>query len=316
MKKQIVWKDHPIDMNLFKIGQSYSRNEIRQIASLPNYLARENWSGIVPLQNAVLIFVTLDKANANKDHLYNDYFEGSDFFWESQNRNTINTSPVNRIISDDLNYLFIRVVEKIKSKTIGFTYAGRISPVDYNDETKPIQFQFEVLDFTTQPNNELKEIYSWRPGSKFIPTTVADPTRPKQRKTSQGFQRDQAKKDATEARAMEVAKEYYESNGYKVKDCSMQRGLGYDYLCSKTKEVIEVEVKGTTGNLDKVIITRNELNNALNSMNRTDLFIVHSINFEITQEKVNGVNGITHVVKHWKPKKQDLEPLTFNYFIR
>jgi hypothetical protein len=316
MKKQIVWKDHPIDMNLFKIGQSYSRNEIRQIASLPNYLARENWSGIVPLQNAVLIFVTLDKANANKDHLYNDYFEGSDFFWESQNRNTINTSPVNRIISDDLNYLFIRVVEKIKSKTIGFIYAGRISPVDYNDETKPIQFQFEALDFTTQPNNELKEIYSWRPGSKFIPTTVADPTRPKQRKTSQGFQRDQAKKDATEARAMEVAKEYYESKGYKVKDCSMQRGLGYDYLCSKTKEVIEVEVKGTTGNLDKVIITRNELNNALNSMNRTDLFIVHSINFEITQEKVNGVNGITHVVKHWKPKKQDLEPLTFNYFIR
>lgn len=316
MKKQIVWKDHPIDMNLFKIGQSYSRNEIRQIASLPNYLARENWSGIVPLQNAVLIFVTLDKANANKDHLYNDYFEGSDFFWESQNRNTINTSPVNRIISDDLNYLFIRVVEKIKSKTIGFTYAGRISPVDFNHETKPIQFQFEALDFTTQPNNELKEIYSWRPGSKFIPTTVADPTRPKQRKTSQGFQRDQAKKDATEARAMEVAKEYYESKGYKVKDCSMQRGLGYDYLCSKTKEVIEVEVKGTTGNLDKVIITRNELNNALNSMNRTDLFIVHSINFEITQEKVNGVNGITHVVKHWKPKKQDLEPLTFNYFIR
>jgi len=316
MKKQIVWKDHPIDMNLFKIGQSYSRNEIRQIASLPNYLARENWSGIVPLQNAVLIFVTLDKANANKDHLYNDDFEGSDFFWESQNRNTINTSPVNRIISDDSNYLFIRVVEKIKSKTIGFTYAGRISPVDYNDETKPIQFQFEALDFTTQPTNELKEIYSWRPGSKFIPTTVADPTRPKQRKTSQGFQTDQAKKDATEARAMEVAKEYYESKGYKVKDCSMQRGLGYDYLCSKTKEVIEVEVKGTTGNLDKVIITRNELNNALDSMNRTDLFIVYSINFEITKEKVNGVNGMTHVVKHWKPKKQDLEPLTFNYFIR
>ena len=316
MKKQIVWKDHPIDMNLFKIGQSYSRNEIRQIASLPNYLARENWSGIVPLQNAVLIFVTLDKANANKDHLYNDYFEGSDFFWESQNRNTINTSPVNRIISDDSNYLFIRVVEKIKSKTIGFTYAGRISPVDYNDETKPIQFQFEALDFTTQPNNELKEIYSWRPDSKFIPTTVADPTRPKQRKTSQGFQTDQAKKDATEARAMEVAKEYYESKGYKVKDCSMQRGLGYDYLCSKTKEVIEVEVKGTTGNLDKVIITRNELNNALNSMNRTDLFIVHSINFEITQEKVKGVNGMTHLVRHWKPKKQDLEPLTFNYYIK
>ena len=51
-------------------------------------------------------------------------------------------------------------------------------------------------------------------------------------------------------------------------------------------------------------------------LNRTDLFVVHSINFEITQEKVNGVNGITHVVKHWKPKKQDLEPLTFNYFIR
>ena len=115
MEKKILWNDHAIDMSLFRIGQSYSRNEIRDIGSLPNHLARENWTGIVSLQNAVLIFVTLDKANADKNHLYKDYFEGSDFFWESQNRNTINTSPLNRIISDDTNYLFIRVVEKIKS---------------------------------------------------------------------------------------------------------------------------------------------------------------------------------------------------------
>ena len=314
--KKIIWKDHSIDMSLFEIGQSYSRNQIRQISSLPNHLERENWSGIVPLQNAVLIFVTLDKANANKDHLYNDYFDGSDFFWESQNRNTINTSPINSIILDDSNYLFIRVIEKIKSKTLGFTYAGRISPVDFNDETKPIQFQFEALDFKSHACAELKEIYSWRPHSNFTPTVVADPARPKQRKTSQGFQRDQVKKNATEARAMEVAKEYYESLGFKVKDCSMFRGLGYDYLCTKTKEVIEVEVKGTTGNLNKVIITRNELNNALDSSNRTDLFIVHGINFENSQKKIKGVNGITHVLKGWKPQKKDLEPLSFNYFIR
>tara|TARA_Y100000768_G_scaffold174903_1_gene130964 strand:+ start:1312 stop:2262 length:951 start_codon:yes stop_codon:yes gene_type:complete len=316
MEKKILWNDHAIDMSLFKIGQSYSRNEIRDIGSLPNHLARENWTGIVSLQNAVLIFVTLDKANADKNHLYKDYFEGSDFFWESQNRNTINTSPLNRIISDDTNYLFIRVVEKIKSKTIGFTYAGRISQVDYNDEAKPIQFQFEALDFKNQPNDQLKEIYSWHPGSNFIPTAVADPTRPKKRKTSHGFQRDQAKKDATEARAMEVAKEYYESKGYKVKDCSMQRGLGYDYLCTKTKEVVEVEVKGTTGNLDKVIITRNELDNALNSVNRTDLFIVFSINFDISEQKIKGVNGTRHILKDWSPKTKDLEPISYNYFIR
>ena len=317
MKQKISWKDYSLNLDLFKIGESYSRTQIRKIGLLPeNPGPQENWGGIVVLKNTILIFVTLDKANANKDHLYNDYFDDNDFFWESQNRNTINTSPVNRIISDDSNYLFIRVVDKIKSKTSEFTFAGRISPVDFNHETRPIQFQFEALDYQTQPNERLEKIYSWRPGINFAPTVVADPERPKKRKTSQGFQRDQAKKDATEARAMEVAKDYYENQGFRVKDCSMQRGLGYDYLCIKAKEVIEVEVKGLTGNLVKVIITRNELNNALNSINRTDLFIVYSINFETSQRQVKGVNGITHVLKGWKPQKKDLEPITFNYLIR
>ena len=316
MADKITWNKHSLDIGLLEVGESYTRDDIRSIGSLPaNPGSQENWGGIVRLKNLVLIFVTLDKASANKDHLYNDYFDGEDFMWESQNNNTLKTASIKEIIDNDNNHLFIRVAAKVKGKTLPFTYAGRITPVDFNENVKPMQFQFECLDYQIKPNIALAEIYNWRPGTKLIPTTVANPDRPKRRKTSQGFQRDQAKKVATELRGMDVAKTYYESKEYKVEDKSHLRGIGYDYLCKKGKQIVEVEVKATSGGFGEVIITKNELDNARSSNNDTALFVVHGIEFENIKGKVSGVGGEISVLNNWLPKDSELTPLSYRYRI-
>lgn len=316
MAEKITWSEHSLDIGLFKVGESYTRNEIRSIGSLPpNPGQQENWGGIVRLHNLVLIFVTLDKVNANKDHLYNDYFDAEDFMWESQNKNTLESPSIKAIIEEDNNHLFIRVASKVKNNTQPFTYAGRITPVDFNEIVKPMQFQFECLDYQNKPNQILSEIYNWRPGTKLVPTTVANPDRPKRRRTSQGFQRDQAKKDATELRGMVVAREYYESLGFEVEDKSKLRGLGFDYLCKKDQQIIEVEVKATTGIFGEVIITKKELDNARDSNNDTALFVVYGIEFEKHDKKLIGVGGEFTILDNWLPKDSELTPLSFRYRI-
>lgn len=316
MNKKVTWDQHSLDMSKFKIGSSYSRDEIRTLGSLPpNPGKQENWGGIVRLNNVVLIFVTLDKVHGNDNYPYVDYFEGEDFFWETQNSNTLHSPSIKRIIEDDNNYLFIRVTSKNKGKTLPFTFAGRITPVDFNASVKPIQFQFECLDYQNNPDQPLKEIYEWKSDGKYMPSTVADPQRPKNRSNSQGYQRDQEKKDATEQCGMNVAKQYFESNGYKVEDKSMLRGIGYDYLCTKENEIVEVEVKATTGILDQVIITKNELRNARNSENTTALFVVYGIKIKYENKKIYAEGGQHKIFYNWLPQEDELTPISYWYKI-
>ena len=52
MDKKITWDTYNLDINLFSVGENYSRDEIRSIGSLPpNPGSQENWGGIVRLKN-------------------------------------------------------------------------------------------------------------------------------------------------------------------------------------------------------------------------------------------------------------------------
>ena len=146
-------------------------------------------------------------------------------------------------------------------------------------------------------------------------SSVANPDRTKRRKTTQGFQCDQAKKVATELRGMEAAKNHYISIGYKVEDKSYLRGIGYDYLCKNGKQIIEVEVKATTGGFGEVLITKNELENTYNSKNDTALFVVHGVEFEANNGQFVGVGGDFTIIENWQPKEAELTPLSYRYRI-
>lgn len=66
-----------------------------------------------------------------------------------------------------------------------------------------------------------------------------------------------------EERAMQAVIKHYKSQKYKVKDVSSEN-LGWDVSVSKigNKVVCNVEVKGVSGKIPKVLLTRNEMRNA------------------------------------------------------
>ena len=259
-----TWLDEIIDINKFEIGALYKKKDIRLISGLSKSNGpREPWTGIVRLANAVLLFVNLDKTDADESLKFKDFFDGSDFFWESRNSDSIETTYIKEMLDGIPVYLFCRI-----SKKGDFVYVGELNAVNYDDTVSPMQFQFEVIDFQENPNENLQLLYKWKPNDVVRVPKISTSKPQKNRKSSQGFIKDSKKKVLIELHAMKVAYEHYSDNGYEIEDCSGLRNLGYDYRCKKGNELIEVEVKGTTTHGNSVILTRNEVDNAKTTQNR------------------------------------------------
>lgn len=302
------WLDEILDMRKFSVGELYSKKGIRSIGNLtPSNGPREPWTGITNLGNAVLLFVNLDKTDAEESLKFNDYFDGSDFVWESRNKDTLETSYIAKILNGAPVYLFCRL-----SKKGDFVYVGELYAIDYDDTVSPLQFQFEVLDYKENPNENLKILYEWTHGSAIKIPKISTKEK-SNRKTQQGYVRDVKKKNAIESHAMYVAYEHYFENGYDVEDCSGLRNIGYDYKCTKEDKVIEVEVKGTQSNGSSVMLTSNEVINAQTSQNQCDLFIAHSMDVEMNEGEYNVTSHDINILEYWNPSDEDLEPKTYKY---
>ena len=109
---------------------------------------------------------------------------------------------------------------------------------------------------------------------------------------------------------------------------NMQENFEYlqnDFKKSNKKDIVEFKEKVTelteiVGNLVenelpkyKKQVTKNEVNNALTTNNRCDLFIVFNIEHKYSGKTVKGVNGETHLIKRWNPRKDDLTALEYLY---
>ena len=197
-------------------------------------------------------------------------------------------------------------------------YAGRLGLIDHDENQSPIQFLFEVLEYDENPNNDLKTVYDWKPGKRAKLPKIASKTYLKKRKSNggQGFLRDAKKKEAIELRAMELAKKYYSNKGYHYEDLSPFRNYGYDLKCTKDDEIIDVEVKGTTNKCESVFLTKNEVQNAKTTQNKSELFIAHSMEIELSGAGYQIVNQEIKVIENWRPQDEDLEALTYKYLIK
>ncbi|GEM_PF-2486850 len=151
----------------FVLGASYSRQEIASTGGLPvpDQIYGSPWAdGILELDNATLLFVTLEKGS---DADYLDFFDGSAFFWESQNRHTQASPIIRKLGSGDVTaYLFVRLRAKYSgtSNAMPFIYCGELGTPTM-DGSKPVTCLFESLDYQAEPGPELAEIYAWRPGA-------------------------------------------------------------------------------------------------------------------------------------------------------
>jgi hypothetical protein len=87
-----------------------------------------------------------------------------------------------------------------------------------------------------------------------------------------------AQRRAIERRAVEVATDKLESEGWAVEDVGAIES--YDLDCVRGGEHLLVEVKGTTGPPDRVIVTANEVSLARAHAPATALLVVHHILFD------------------------------------
>lgn len=309
----VSWKDERFNKQKFSIGQRFPTKEnIRNLSGLSSKKdTQEVWGGIVSLANAVLLFTTLDKKEAEDQLKYNDYFDGEDFFWESQNQNTLKTPAIKNMIDGCDVFLFSRIYRKDP-----WVYLGPLIPVDYDSNVSPMQFQFEILDFQDNADKHLSNIYKWKKNNEIQVPKIATSGNKINVRSSAGQKRDKDRDKAVELHAMKEAIEYYKSIGFEVSDLSDMRGIGFDIKCKKGKEIIEVEVKGIQRNLGHVTVTKNEVDNAKTTGNKSHLFIVFNQNLVKKDGEYSIKSSDTHIIEDWRPNDSDLEPLSFNYYIK
>lgn len=122
------------------------------------------------------------------------------------------------------------------------------------------------------------------------------------------------KQKAVENRAMAVATKHYAALGYSVTDTSTNNR--YDLLCSKDDETVRVKVKGLTGGLGVVEVTKGEVQSARSSECPTHLFVVYSISLkEINRTDFVGEGGESHILASWQPKDSDLDATRFRFTV-
>jgi hypothetical protein len=125
---------------------------------------------------------------------------------------------------------------------------------------------------------------------------------------AQGFVLDSKTRKALEKYAMEAAKRYFTSLRYVVEDHSA--GHPYDLLCTKKKDRLYIEVKGTQTNGDGIILTSGEVRFARRKKGQMALFLVHSINVS-PNGKLS--NGQVKVILPWNVAEGRLKPISFVY---
>ncbi len=114
-----------------------------------------------------------------------------------------------------------------------------------------------------------------------------------------------------EQRAVDVATALLRDEGWTVKDVGATHS--YDLDCVMGQEHLWGEVKGTTGDLDTIALTANEVQLAAAQHPRTALFVVHDIVLKRSDAGPIASGGLTHVTRPWRADHARLTQTAFSY---
>lgn len=126
---------------------------------------------------------------------------------------------------------------------------------------------------------------------------------------------DPLKRLAVELRAMAVARTHLMKHcGWKaaeIHDTSANKP--YDFECRRGKQAVRVEVKGLSGRLGAVTLTRREVEHARTATCPVMLVIVHGISLTPTSKGYRGTGGTAEVWNPWEVDAGKLTPAAFDY---
>jgi hypothetical protein len=153
---------------ILQVGEQYSKKELSSLLNEPTLQSVRE--GVFSCRGSAsyLLFVDLEKADKETRFHFDDFFEGDYFHWDSQTTQHLNSPKIQELIQNVLTpYLFVRIKQKEKSKTLPFIYCGRLSFHEHEQGTaNPAHIIFQNIDyddFTINP--KLLEVYNWKPSS-------------------------------------------------------------------------------------------------------------------------------------------------------
>ena len=130
-----------------EIGRSYRRQDVATLLGV-NYTGQTWQSGVVPVGNRMLLFVTLNKAGMEQQYEYKDKFISRNVFqWESQNQTNQQGKIGQRIRNHRVQgveiHLFVRQKAKENGHTLPFVYCGQLEFMDWEGE-RPITVRWKL----------------------------------------------------------------------------------------------------------------------------------------------------------------------------
>ena len=142
---------------------------------------------------------------------------------------------------------------------------------------------------------------------------VESVARPARRGTAQGPGLTGSERRAVELRAMEVACERLEADGWSIENVSAKRS--YDLHCRNGGQELRVEVKGTIGAGASVLLTRNEVRHATEHAASVALFVVSSIELDRGVTPPLATGGTVRVLDRWRLGAGVLEPVGYEWVL-
>jgi Mrr N-terminal domain/Domain of unknown function (DUF3883) len=125
--------------------------------------------------------------------------------------------------------------------------------------------------------------------------------------STQGFMLSSRNRKMIEMYAVDMAIKHFESKGYKV----VVHGKPFDLLCKKDNKALYVEVKGTHGAANGIILTRNEVEISQKMSADFVLFVVSEVLVDDDTEVLSG--GTVRIVHPWSPKEELLNVIGYTY---
>lgn len=127
----------------------------------------------------------------------------------------------------------------------------------------------------------------------------------------QGFGLSTAEKKAVKLHAMAQASAELKRLGFTVEDCSAKRS--FDLVAKRAGQELVVEVKGTTGRGEAVILTHREVIAQRDAYPLNCLIVVHSITLDRSGEIPNASGGTLAILQPWLIEDAQLKPTSYQY---